>query len=153
ATAGEDGTARLWELPSGALRKSCATRTGAARRPAHCLAFARDGRTLAVGRSAHTLKVSLWGPSRGTRQGWLPATRPGTTLPASPPKAPPAGAPAFLVHAVAFSPDGATLAAGGSAGVIRLWDISSGELRHRFSGHVGAVRRLAFAPDGRTLAS
>jgi WD40 repeat protein len=54
---------------------------------------------------------------------------------------------------VAFSPDGATLAAGCSDGVIRLWDVVSGDLRLTFSGHVGTVRRLAFAPDGRTLAS
>jgi WD40 repeat protein len=54
---------------------------------------------------------------------------------------------------VAFSPDGATLAAACSDGVIRLWDVKSGDLRLTFSGHVGAVGRLAFAPDGRTLAS
>jgi WD40 repeat protein len=54
---------------------------------------------------------------------------------------------------VAFSPDDATLAAACSDGVIRLWDVLSGDLRLTFSGHVGSVRRLAFAPDGRTLAS
>jgi WD40 repeat protein len=59
----------------------------------------------------------------------------------------------LCVAAVAFSPDGATLAAGCSDGIIRLWDIASGDLRLTLSGHVGLVNRLAFTPDGRTLAS
>src|SRR5262249_15811411 len=46
-----------------------------------------------------------------------------------------------------------TLAAACSDGVIRLWDVSSGELRLALSGHTDTVTRLAFAPDGRTLAS
>ena len=54
---------------------------------------------------------------------------------------------------VAFCPDDATVAAGCLDGVIRLWDVKSGDLRQPFSGHVGAVCRVAFAPDGRTLAS
>jgi WD40 repeat protein len=153
ATAGAKGTARLWELPSGALRQSWAAQTGAAHAPALCLAFAGDGRTLAVGGSAHAMTVTLWDPATGARQGELRDRGPGATRPSSPPKAPPAGEHAFSVDAVAFSPDGATVVAACSDGVIRLWEVSSGELRRRFSGHVGAVRGLAFAPDGRTLAS
>jgi WD40 repeat protein len=149
ATAGEDGTARLWELPSGALRRSYAASSGAA----YCLAFAADGHTVAVGGSAHTMTVSLWRASTGTRLGGLTDTGTGRTRPRSPPKASLPGEHAFGVPAVAFSPDDATLAAGGSDGGIRLWDISSGDLRFTFSGHVGPVLRVAFAPDGRTLAS
>jgi WD40 repeat protein len=152
ATAGVDGTARLWELPSGALRKSCAAQTGAYSCPAFGLAFAADGRTLAVGGSAHAIAVSLWEPSTGERKGGLADLGPLATR-HSPPKAPPAGEHGLAVHAVAFSPNGADLAAACSDGVIRLWDVPSGDLRLAFSGHVGAVSRLAFAPDGRTLAS
>jgi WD40 repeat protein len=54
---------------------------------------------------------------------------------------------------VAFSADGATLAAACSDGLIRLWDVASGRLRRTLSGHTDAVGRLAFTPDGRTLAS
>jgi WD40 repeat protein len=54
---------------------------------------------------------------------------------------------------VAFSSDGTLLAAACSDGVIRLWDVASGNLRRPLLGHVGAVRHVAFAPDGRTLAS
>ncbi len=147
AAAGDDGTTRLWEFPSGVLRATCSAG------PSHsgCLGFAPDGRTLAVGGTGHRFKVILWDTATGRRKAELtdPDAEPAPGQ--SPP--PPTAEHAFHVAAVAFSADGATLAAGCSDGVIRLWDIASGDLRLTFSGHVGAVRHLAFAPDGRTLAS
>jgi WD40 repeat protein len=152
ATAWGDGNARLWELPSGALRKLCGASTGAGGASAS-LAFTRDGRTLAVGATAHTFTVSLRDPTTGALRGELTDTGPGAARPGSSPRAPPAGENACGILAVAFSPDGTTLAAACSDGILRLWDVQSGELRNTFSGHVGPVHRLAFAPDGRTLAS
>src|SRR5262249_7618379 len=118
-----------------------------------CLAFAANGRSLAVGGSCHTITVSFWDPSTGESQGGLADRDSLSTQWRSPPTAPPCGEHGLAVNAVAFSSDGATLAAACSDDVIRLWDIASGDLRLTFSGHVGAVRRLAFTPDGRTLAS
>jgi RNA polymerase sigma factor (sigma-70 family) len=52
---------------------------------------------------------------------------------------------------LAFSPDGGTLATGGFAGVVELWDIASGErLATRKLGSA-PVRSIAFAPDGNVL--
>jgi WD40 repeat protein len=149
ATAGDDGTARLWELPAGAPRTACLAHSGIS--PG--LAFAPDGRTLALGGTGHAVAVSLWGPCTGERRGSL--TGPGLALThgRSPPTASPSGEPGLSVGAVAFSADGTTLAAACSDGVIRLWDVSSAALRLTLSGHTDAVRRLAFTPDGRTLAS
>jgi WD40 repeat protein len=149
ATAGDDGTARLWELPSGAPRATCVAHSGVS----HGLAFAPDGRTLAVGGTGHAVAVSLWGPSAGEHRGSLTAPGSALTHGGSPPAAPPSGTPGLSIGALAFSADGATLAAACSDGVIRLWDVSSGALRPTLSGHAEAVLRLAFAPDGRTLAS
>jgi WD40 repeat protein len=55
--------------------------------------------------------------------------------------------------ALAFSPDGASLASGGDRGVILLRDIASGGERLRLAHPESSVSRLAFSPDGRLLAT
>jgi WD40 repeat protein len=58
------------------------------------------------------------------------------------------------VSSVAFSPDGQTLASGGSDGSIRLWDLTTGTSNPRvLTGHELAILSLVFSPDGLTLAS
>ncbi|MEW6291661.1 MAG: hypothetical protein AB1545_17660, partial [Thermodesulfobacteriota bacterium] len=57
------------------------------------------------------------------------------------------------VSAVAFSPDGKTLASGSRDNTLRLWDVATGEARQVFTGHTGSVSAVAFSPDGKTLAS
>ncbi|MFB9393037.1 WD40 repeat domain-containing serine/threonine protein kinase [Streptomyces coeruleoprunus] len=52
---------------------------------------------------------------------------------------------------LAFSPDGRTLAAGGSAGELWLWDTVTRRTITKFEGEPPHVYRLAFSPDGRTL--
>ncbi len=56
------------------------------------------------------------------------------------------------VRALAFSPDGCTLATGSWDGSIKLWDIESGTLLWT-SWFTDNIECLTFAPDGRTLAS
>ncbi len=56
------------------------------------------------------------------------------------------------VAALAFSPDGRTLATGSWNGAITLWDIESGTLLWT-SWHTTNIQSLTFAPDGCTLAS
>ncbi|WP_437674481.1 SIR2 family protein [Sorangium sp. So ce131] len=58
-----------------------------------------------------------------------------------------------MVNAVAFSPDGTTLASGSDDNSVRLWDARTGELRKTLSGHQNAVYSVAFSPDGTALAS
>jgi len=54
---------------------------------------------------------------------------------------------------VAFSPDGKLLAAGNLAGRITIWDSLSGEFVTSLSGHTTMAVDLAFSPDGKRLAS
>ena len=57
------------------------------------------------------------------------------------------------VNAVAFSPDGTSLASGSDDGSVKLWDVASGSLRMTLKGHTDQVTSVAFSPDGRLLAS
>src|SRR5262249_35638177 len=59
------------------------------------------------------------------------------------------------VNAVAFAPDGrrAAAATGWLDGVIHVFDVPAGKELSRLRGHGSYVGALAFAPDGKTLAS
>ncbi len=58
------------------------------------------------------------------------------------------------ISEIAFRPDGTTLAAGDSQGVVRLWDLTTRKLvlSNVVSSPGGAVNSVAFSPDGRLLA-
>jgi WD40 repeat protein len=58
------------------------------------------------------------------------------------------------VTSVAYSPDGTTLASGGSDGTIILWDVASRTpLGEPLTRHADQVLSVAYSPDGTTLAS
>jgi len=61
--------------------------------------------------------------------------------------------PAGPVQAVAYSPDGKTIAAGATDGTIRLWNATSHTLRQTIRTDAPAVATLAFSPDGKQIAA
>jgi WD40 repeat protein len=57
----------------------------------------------------------------------------------------------FAVYSIAYSPDGKTIAAGGSGRSLGLWDAETGQEIRRFAG-MSDVNSVAFSPDGRFVA-
>ena len=45
------------------------------------------------------------------------------------------------------------LAAGNTEGILRLWNVETGQLKVSFKGHTDAIKSVAFSPDDKTLLS
>ena len=56
------------------------------------------------------------------------------------------------VIALAFSPDGKTLASGSRDGKVKIYDVETGENRS-LAGHAAEVRSIVYSPDGTQIAS
>jgi WD40 repeat protein len=57
------------------------------------------------------------------------------------------------ITALAFAPDGKTLASADSGGTIKVWDLADGRPKLSFPGDAGGILALAFSPDSTSLAS
>ncbi|MDQ7783483.1 MAG: HEAT repeat domain-containing protein [Desulfomonilaceae bacterium] len=170
ASAGWDGTVRLWAISDGTLVNKWA----AHRHPVTALATNPDGSMLASGCGAED-RVVLWTtqdgePSKvltghvkgvaclamspdgrllaagcydGTCRLWR--MRDGTLLTTL-------GADTRSVRSAVFSPDGTVLATGGEDAAVKLWSVPRGELLAVLRGHSMTVRSLVFTPDGAVIA-
>jgi WD40 repeat protein len=57
------------------------------------------------------------------------------------------------ISALSFAPDGSTVLSAGQDGVVRVWDATSGALRHELRGHALGATAATFSPDGRRIAT
>ena len=56
-------------------------------------------------------------------------------------------------HAVAFSSDGEWIAAGGRSGVVRIWDVATGEVVSEIKAHRRRIHSLQFTPVGQLVSA
>ncbi|MFF5362083.1 helix-turn-helix domain-containing protein [Streptomyces scabiei] len=106
------------------------------------IAFAPDGSGLAAG--DWTGRVALWDGDLRHRAGIL------RNVFLEPPD--PSADSAESITALAFSPDGRTLAVGGNAGTLQLWDIATQQpLGPPLPTPGGSIDTLAFSPDSTLL--
>jgi WD40 repeat protein len=133
ATADAQGKVILWDLTQRTPRAVLRGHSG----PVWPIAFSHDGQQLCTSCTDH--KVRIWDISQ-------------------PPPATDVCPPGHrsMVACVAFSPDGRVVASGGTepgGGLIKLWDVATGQFIRQFEGHRSWVWSLSFSPDGKELAS
>jgi DNA-binding beta-propeller fold protein YncE len=128
ATAGGDGTARLWDPATGTHLRTLTGHDGTV----EGVTFSPEGRLLATSGGDGTAR--LWDPATGTHLRTLTGHD-------------------STAWGVAFSPDGRQLATAGSDGTTRLWDPATGNHLRTLTGHTGGIGGVAFSPDGCLLAT
>ncbi|MGK5446600.1 WD40 repeat domain-containing protein [Streptomyces radiopugnans] len=112
------------------------------------VAFAPDGRTVAVSDFLPGGKAQVWDAETGVLRGTLPADGGSGEGPEfSGANAPADGRPC-LATSMEFDPGGAVLAVGCEDGGVRLWDVGTGRVRDTLTGHRGAVDSVVFGPGG-----
>jgi WD40 repeat protein len=117
-------------LPAGAVARAGTIRL----RPASGsnVAWSRDGKRIAAGSGSD---VRLWDAATGKVAQVLPGKPDARES----------------VTAIAFSPDGRTLAAAVGLPLIRLWDLPTRKAVREIDAGDPPVRSISFSPDGKTL--
>jgi WD40 repeat protein len=140
-TAGEKGCCvRLWNWRTGREVALLETESRV-----NAIAFAPDGKTLLTGQNDPHF-VRLWDVSTHKLlrefDGHKKSEDPGPVVVTS---------RTGRANCVAFSPDGASVASGGTDGRLLLWEVRTGKLRSQCQEPGGAINGVAFTPDGKTL--
>ncbi|MCI0463802.1 MAG: WD40 repeat domain-containing protein [Gemmataceae bacterium] len=133
----EDTAIRLWDPATGQERRRLVGHAG----NVQALAFAPDGKLLASGGEKEDF-VRLWDPQRGTCVRRLSHRGKDDK-----------GPPERRISALAFAPDGKSVAAALNDGELIVFDVEGRTVRCRLEGHEARITSLAFSPDGRWLAS
>ncbi len=130
-SSGQDRQIILWDAIEGARIRSLG-RAGA--NPVQVVAFSPGGEQIAVGEVSGTdNEIRLINPATGDIRSVLAGHGSG-------------------VNALAFSPDGQTLATAGVDRTIKLWNLKDGKERAKLADGVGYVHSISFSPNGDWLA-
>ena len=169
ASAGSDGTVKMWE-PATGREMLTITEPGA---QALAVVFSPDGKQIATAYQHGQIKIrdagtgveqASWSVPGGTPQALSFSPDGKRLLSASN-----GGASLFtlttgkhreVIHpgkvevlCVAFSPDGQTFVTGGVSDQVCFWDAATGNLQRTITARQGSVFALAISPDGKRLAT
>jgi WD40 repeat protein/regulator of sirC expression with transglutaminase-like and TPR domain len=136
ATEADKGAAAVWDLEAGELVASLVGHPN----PIQAVAFSDDRAMVATAASARRVgaeaELTVWNVSDATQLSKIELG-------------------SVIASAIAFSPDGKTLAiaTSGEERNVSVWDLATNQqLQTLASGDVAEVRGLAFSPDGRQIA-
>lgn len=127
ASAGSDGTVKIWDLQTGKQLRSIYGDSA----PIASICISSDGRMLAT--AGLGKQIRTWEVATGAKRHQI-STQEGVT-------------------AIAFHPSRNMLVSGGENGTVRLWDMVSGKEEQVIKKYAGAVRSFVPCRDGRLLAS
>src|SRR5206468_2756249 len=129
ATGGDDGTLRLWDPGTGAETAQLPKHNSAV----SSVVFAHSGKFLLSSEGDGSLR--FWDFTTSKEQPPLPRSN-------------------GSIRRLALSADDKALAVVPSSSQdVELWDLETRSLRLTISGHHSTILAIAFAPDGRTLAT
>jgi WD40 repeat protein len=131
----------LWDTSTGVVKQTLPT----VEQGSEAIAFSADGTLLAVGGTRFArpgLRHDLDTVRSGIVRLWdIRNGRWGKVI----------TSPNLGERAVAFAPDGKTLATLGVDGTLGFWDVASGEKLRRYGPAALGIYNLAYAPDGQAL--
>lgn len=130
ATAGKDGTLRLWDLSGQPILKPIQAHDGTID-GVNSVTFSPDSKTIAT--AGEDSKVKLW-DSSGKLLKTLEEKESG-------------------IKSVSFSPDSKKIATAGDYGIARIWNVS-GKQEATLKGYKEiTIRSITFSPDGKRMAT
>jgi WD40 repeat protein len=59
----------------------------------------------------------------------------------------------YVINAIAWSPDGRYLAAGGDNESVQVWRLGNSDSLYTYTNHTDTVRAVAWSPDSQRIAS
>ena len=139
ASGSVDETIQLWDVVTGKCKATLVGHTGAH----ELMVFSPDGHTLAsatnvlwANKDKDDRTIRLWDTETGQQKVILKDHE------------------SRIINAIAFSPDGCTLAsAHGDNKAVQLWDAVSGKNKATFTDHSDSVFTVAYSPNGTSLVS